>query len=293
MRKIFCAALLVILLAVPSYSLERLTITLGLLDKLNSTEERFAEAWKASFAPHGELLQVNVKFYSTLTAMQMALNAGEIAHMVLPEPSAQYLMNTAGGYDSVLVLRSKGMGLAFGFREDSKALRDEFNAALSAMRDNWVLAALEGAYITAPGKDDPQPVKFTEFPGADTIRVAVTGDLPPIDFIAADGTPAGYNTAVLAEIGRHLKKNIELLDIDSGARSAALASGRVDAVFWYEVEQGTTTQHDIPDGVIVSDPYYEWDRFIHLRRHVEQKSEWSWDFSPAGFFKLYLGGKEW
>ena len=293
MRRIFCAALLVMILAVPSYSLERLTITLGLLDKLNSTEERFAEAWKESFAPHGELLQVNVKFYSTLTAMQMALNAGEIAHIVLPEPSAQYLMNTAGGYDSVLVLRSKGMGLAFGFRDDSKALRDEFNAALSAMRDNWVLAALEGLYISSPGTNDPQPVKFTEFPGADTVKVAVTGDLPPIDYIAPDGTPAGYNTAVLAEIGRYLKKNIQLVNIDSGARSAALASGRVDAVFWYEVEQGAKTQNDIPDGVIVSEPYYEWEKFIHLRRHVERESEWSWDFSASGFFKLYLGGKEW
>ena len=37
---------------------------------------------------------------------------------------------------------------------------------------------------------------------------------------------------MLAELGRRLNKNIELLQVDSSGRAAALASGTVDLVFW-------------------------------------------------------------
>ena len=180
------------------------------------------------------------------------------------------------------------MGLAFGFREDSKNLRDNFNEALSALRNDWTLGALEGVYIESHGTDDPEPVEFKKFEKADTIKVAVTGDLPPIDFVAADGKPAGFNTAVLAEIGAYLKKNIELVNIDSGARTAALASGRVDVVFWYEVDMTSDTQSDVPEGVILSSPYFEWNKFIHLRKAAkEYKSESKW-WSMSDFVNLYF-----
>jgi ABC-type amino acid transport substrate-binding protein len=68
--------------------------------------------------------------------------------------------------------------------------------------------------------------------GAETVKVAVTGALPPMDYVAPDGTPAGFNTALLAEISRRMGKNIELVVVDSVGRAAALASGTVDAVFW-------------------------------------------------------------
>ena len=71
-----------------------------------------------------------------------------------------------------------------------------------------------------------------EISGADTVKVAVTGALAPMDYVAADGSPAGFNTAVLAEISNRIGKNIELVVVDSAGRAAALASGAVDAVFW-------------------------------------------------------------
>ena len=68
--------------------------------------------------------------------------------------------------------------------------------------------------------------------GAETIKVAITGLMPPIDYIAPDGTPAGFNTAVLAEISKRIGKNIELVQVNSLGRATALASGTVDVVFW-------------------------------------------------------------
>ena len=72
--------------------------------------------------------------------------------------------------------------------------------------------------------------------------------------------------AVLAEIGKVLKMNVELVNVAGGARAAALASGRVDVVFWYEVDTASDTQPDVPDGVILSHPYYEWNNFLHVKK---------------------------
>ena len=102
--------------------------------------------------------------------------------------------------------------------------------------------------------------------GADTIKVAVTGDLPPIDFVLADGRPAGFNTAVLAEIGKRLRLNIELLNIDSGARAAALASGRADVIFWVQVYKDSDRQPDVPENIVLSESYFDWNKFLHIRK---------------------------
>lgn len=278
MKKFLCALLLVLILCAGSYAGERRVLRLGLLSKLNSTEEMFTETWKKKFAPNNENLEVRIKFYDTLTAMQMALETRDIANMVLPNTVAEYVLNQNKGYESILVLHSDNMGLAFGFREDSKELCGKFNEALRVMRNNWILQTIEGMYTTSPGTEEPDPVEFEHFDGADTIRVAVTGDLPPIDYVAADGTPAGFNTAVLAEIGAYLKKNIQLVGVETGARTAALASGRADVVFWYEVDTSKKIQDDAPEGVILSEPYYTWDKFVHIRKVPGGKSRSeSWD----------------
>ncbi|MBQ6774243.1 MAG: transporter substrate-binding domain-containing protein [Synergistaceae bacterium] len=281
MKKVFIAALLLFLCVSSSFAAERKVITLGLLSKMNSSEERFAEVWKRTFAPDNEALEIIVRFYDTLSAMQMALNSGEINQMVLPDAIAKYVMAMNPDYEAALVLRSNGMGLAFGFRDDDTELQKEFNRALTYMRNNWILAAIEGVYIASPNGETPAPVKFKYFDGAPAIKVAVTGDLPPIDFIAPDGTPAGFNTAVLAEIGMFLKRNIELVNVDSGARTAVLASGRADVVFWYEVDTSGKIQSDVPDGVILSDHYYGWYNFIHLKKAEKRKNDAprQWDLS--------------
>ncbi|MBQ7267295.1 MAG: hypothetical protein IJR11_02890, partial [Synergistaceae bacterium] len=100
-----------------------------------------------------------------------------------------------------------------------------------------------------------------------------TGDMPPIDMFAGDGKPAGYNTAILAEIGKRLKKNIRLLSIEAAARNSALISGRADVVFWYrtvkieigDAEIDNSVFIDAPDEIILSEPYYSWNREFILK----------------------------
>lgn len=248
-------------------------LRIGTLTRASMPEEDYVErnasddVWMYVIygAGHGD--EDKFHYYNNIASMLMALNAGEIDELVIEKLSAEYLINTNTDYKISCALRAMGAYYTFGFLKDSGAvLQKNFNYALHKMRQDGTLNELIRKYCMNPGKDEMPSVKFDTFKGAETVKVAVTGDLPPIDFIAADGKPAGFNTAILAEIGRRLKINIELVNVETAARTAALASGRVQAVFWYRLFKDATIQYDAAEGVIFSEPYYEWDTVLHVRK---------------------------
>ena len=117
-------------------------------------------------------------------------------------------------------------------KEENAELRDAFDAQLDAMKADGTLQNLVDEHIIKVAQGgEPVAVEFGTFEG-DPVKVAVTGSLPPMDSVAPDGTFAGFNTAVLAEIGKRMEKNIELVQVDSLGRSLALSEGVVDVVFW-------------------------------------------------------------
>ena len=195
--------------------------------------------------------------------MQMALNKGDINSMVMPEFVGSYMLRNTHEYNlhGFVILRNP-VALSFGFLEDKAELRDRFNSVLSDI-NKGKLGMLIRDYITGPYADNPPVVKFDNFDNAETITAAVTGDMPPLDYVDAAGTPAGFNTALLAEIGRRLHVNIKLVNVETGARAAALKSGRADVVFWIAVF-GENFRFDVPDGIIVSKPYYGWDKVYFI-----------------------------
>ena len=193
---------------------------------------------------------MQIKFYDSLNAMLMALKSGEVNAIFVHNAVADYLCarddelyyinhfvapDTGNSNEKALTVRLIENGFhsdefAFMLMSGNEKLRDEINKALDDMEDEGILAKLE-AMLKATD-EEPVPVEPEWIEGADTIRVGVTGDLPPFDYISEAGIPAGYNTAVLAEIGKRTRKNIELVNIDAGGRAIALASGIVDVVFW-------------------------------------------------------------
>ena len=239
---------------------DRKEIVIGTLTKLNLTEEEY-RAWKQSKmiglqylekqgAYHSEKDLSNmpeisgVIFYDTLDAMLMALQAEDIGVAEVPQCTADYLcaqndkivargrfdLSNANGFTKRVAARL-GVGYAFMTTEDKTALRDELDAALTEMKADGTLAALIQSYITDGAVGEQEAVAFTQTDG-ETIKVAITGALPPMDYVAADGTPAGFNTAILAELGKRMNKNFELIQVDSLGRATALASRQVDLVFW-------------------------------------------------------------
>lgn len=305
MKKILCAFILVAVMCSVSFaaakSQKEEVVYAGILTYLGTTEQEFQEGLddlrkavaplipddESSWAEDdrleafiGSLVKTRriISFYDSLLSMQMALRSRKIDEIALPEAVGMYLVSQNPNYDIFFSLNMMPSTIAFGFKRGNTALQKEFNTTINAMKKDGTLARLEREYITEMNSSEPERVKFQDFPKAKTIKVAVTGDLPPIDFIAADGTPAGYNTAVLSEIGKRLKKNIRLISVDTGGRSAALASERADVVFWYRNTEGLKTpakikgknlggvMKDTLEGVILSVPYYEWDTDLIIGR---------------------------
>jgi ABC-type amino acid transport substrate-binding protein len=186
-----------------------------------------------------------IRYYYTLSAMLMGLQAGEVNAIQVPYYTGKYLCSA----NNNLMMRVEyhpekateitdwalsriSDGYSFMMREENAALRDAFDAQITAMKEDGTLQKLIDEYIIKASEGgEPVAIAFEKFEG-DPIRIAVTGSLPPMDYVAADGTFAGFNTAVLAEIGKRLQKNIELVQVDSVGRALALSEGTVDVVFW-------------------------------------------------------------
>ena len=125
----------------------------------------------------------------------------------------------AGGV--IMVLRS----------EDAK-LKEDLDKAIDTLQASGTLKALEDKWITnLPVGNEPANKEIEKIKGAKTVYVGVSGDFVPLDYIAADGRPAGYNVAILTEIGKLLKINFEFVSLDTQAKYAALGSKKIDVVF--------------------------------------------------------------
>ena len=247
---------------------EKFSVKIGVLKYTNISEQQFtklqakiAETLSLRVIPH------KVVFFDNLNSMQMALSSGQIDEVSTYDCVADYLVARTA---SVSVLQDHTIDFSDDFclamRENNEKFYNQVNDVVKAMKDDGTLAKFEKKYITdlKPG-DEPEAVEIEKFEGADTINVAITGDLPPIDLILADGKPAGFNTAVLSEIGKRLHKNIELVQVESGARAAALTSGRVDISFWaiLPISNIIPANVDRPDGIILSTPYYR-GKVVHV-----------------------------
>ena len=261
------ALLLALCMMLPAMAEEPPTVRCGVLSMLNVTEEEMVNYKKARNLIGQQLeaegvvnnairpfldedmpkMNFEIVYFDTLDAMLMALNAGDVDEISIYQAVAEYLTHSDPGLVQLVTFNENVDGNAFAslarrnllsndfafmFMEDNEALRDEFDAALQSITDAEMEKLVQDHITAAINGEEISPIEMPVIEGAETIKVAVTGSLPPMDYVAADGSPAGFNTALLAEISQRIGKNIELVVVDSVGRAAALASGTVDAVFW-------------------------------------------------------------
>ena len=271
MRKILTAFILLALLSGIASAAE---LRVGILAKLNMTQDEYREfisqgrkarAWNF-FSSKIDANDLRFIYYDSLQSMQLALRTGEIDEISLPEVVAEYVMNVTGAYNISSIVKTRPSFFSFGFKKDADpALLNEFNNAILSMKEDGTLAVLQAKFIYDAGIGDPESIEFRKFDNVNKkITVAVTGDIPPIDYVAADGSAAGFNTAVVAELGKRLGVNVELIQVSAGARASAVASGRADCVFWIQGFRDVPKQADVPEGLVLSEPYYEWNEYLNL-----------------------------
>lgn len=234
----------------------------GMLTRSNLDEKQVDDHMKNFNSSHGVITSQQTTYYNNLNSMQMGLTSGSIDTIRTYGSVANYMT----GRNSELAIKdSQTVKLVDNFscamREGDTELKKQFDAAINSMKKDGTLNNLVEKFIkNLKPNEEPPAVAMPQIAGADTIKVGVTGDLPPLDLILADGTPAGFNTAVLAEISQRIGKNIELVTIESNARAAALTSETVDVIFWTVTPNGESplpANSDTPAGVALTQSYYQ------------------------------------
>lgn len=194
-----------------------------------------------------------IKFDSFVN-MQMALNSGRIKLMYCPEIVANYAKTMNPDY--CVSVYTSGDAFLMGVLPEREDLRDALNGALAELKAEGALDALAEQYLN--GNFDLVPAEPVE--GRETLRVVVTGDYPPIDYIAPDGTPSGYNVALMQAIGDKLGYNIEYVCVDSSQRLMTLTTGKADAIFLIQLQaqENNEDAFQSPSGnqsILVTKPY--------------------------------------
>ena len=239
----------------------------GIISHLNMTEKAFNEFMKeAQTKTQQKLKIVNYVYYDNLNSMQMGLESGNVSAISTYESVAHYITQRN---DKLILLSDNAAKRVDSFccavRKDDTELKESLDKAITEMKSDGTIDNLIKKYITdLKADEEPPAVEIARINGADTIRVGVTGDLPPLDLILANGKPAGFNTAVLSELSRRIGKNIELISIESGARATALSSRKIDVIFWAIVpldESAIKLPIDIdkPENVAITKSYYNND----------------------------------
>ncbi|MBR1486016.1 MAG: transporter substrate-binding domain-containing protein [Synergistaceae bacterium] len=270
---------------------KNLDIKVGVLAYLGTTEKEFQDGFDKfrdfviSSDRSEELLKddfINslvqnrriIRFYDSLMALIMDLKAKKLDEIILPENVGIYLLKHDTAYENAFETKILSSGVCFGFREDNTDLKNDFDKVLYEMKADGTLENFALQYVLTSYDREPEPTRPEKIKNSpDEIKIAITGDMPPIDMFAGDGKPTGYNTAVLSEISKRLNKNIKFINTDAGGRSAALMSGRADAVFWYRATQSSIEGDDpfdnlfkdAPEGAILSSPYFSWKNEIIIR----------------------------
>ena len=268
------------------------TSAIGYLSYLNLTEDEMEARLDGELPAYQYLVEHGVMeldatespfqdviFYDSLDAMLMGLLSGEVSALNVPDCTAKYLASVNDQLEQAVLYypeKTEGFsqillnvlcnGYSFMMLEENSELREQFDQVIEEMKEDGTLEELIRVHITE-ASGEPATVTFEEFEG-EPIKVAVTGDLPPMDYVAADGSFAGFNTAVLAEIGKRLEKNIELVQVDSVGRALALSQGNVDVVFWTRGRSEETVEEGLP-----SMSEEEHESFIQEKRANQTEEE--------------------
>ena len=231
---------------------------IGRLSKLNITEDELNEVLKDIMV---NSICNRYVFYDTMTDMLMALNRGDIVVLETDQNTVRYIASRNDNIvDRPPYLNPNNLMFSVLLRGEDVELRDQISNSIAEMEEDGTIEEMRQRYIEdVIVGDDPDVVVPQEFPGARTIKVAVTGDRPPMDYVSAGGEPVGFNTALISEIGKRLGINIEFVTVDCGARGIALATGVCDIVFWMEIGDFENWEgadlEDQPENTIVTKPY--------------------------------------
>jgi ABC-type amino acid transport substrate-binding protein len=186
-----------------------------------------------------------------------ALSSGKIDAFPTMNFCANYMLKRDKTLKMIEVPAKIEGGVIMVVRTEDQLLKEDLDKGISTLQDNGTLNTLESRWITNLSENDPVSEPMPKIEGAKTVYVGVSGDWKPLDYIAADGRPAGYNVAILSEIGKLLNINFEFVSIEADARFTALFSKKIDVIFYHFQSSNTDYFDEFKNpNWIGTKPYY-------------------------------------
>ena len=181
---------------------------IGRLSKLNITEDELNDVLKDIMV---NSICNRYVFFNTMTDMLMALNRGDIVVLETDQNTVRYIASRNDNIvDRPPYLNPNNLMFSILLRGEDTELRDQISSIIIAMKEDGSLEEMRQRYIEdVIAGNDPDAVVPEVIPDARTIKVAVTGDRPPMDYVSAGGAPLGFNTALIAEIAKRLGVNMQ------------------------------------------------------------------------------------
>ncbi|HPG30224.1 MAG TPA: transporter substrate-binding domain-containing protein [bacterium] len=191
-----------------------------------------AETYKDILAKEFGGAPKEVLFFNKATDMVAAIKAGKIDAAPCMKIEADYAIKRNNDLITIPQNEKGECSVLMVVRAEDINLKNELDSAITTLQENGTLKTLEDKWITnLSATNEISNIDIPKIEGAKTYYVGVFGDYAPLDYIAADGKPAGYNTALLAEIGKLLNINFEFISLESQAKFPALFSKKIDVVF--------------------------------------------------------------
>lgn len=173
-----------------------------------------------------------VKTFKRASDYLMALLTGKIDAAFVPKFKAEYDVKRQSKLKIIPVIQPVKMNVVMAVRSADGQFKTDLDKAITILQENGTLKRLEDEWVTnLSTAKEPENRQTPKFAGAKTVYVGVCGDIVPLDYIAADGRPAGYNVALMNEIGKLLNINFVFVSIETQAKYAALNSKKIDLVF--------------------------------------------------------------
>jgi len=186
-----------------------------------------------------------VVYFNRLIDGLTALKAGKIDAFPCHQFAADYLVKRNPDIKEISVNQNFEGGVIMAVRAEDMALKNQLDSAITVLKGNGVLNELEDKWITNLPADEPSNNEIPKIENANTIYVGICGDFPPLDYIAANGKPGGFNVALLSEIEKILNTNFEFVSLESMARFAALSSKKIDVIFCHFESNNTSYFNDL------------------------------------------------
>lgn len=231
---------------------------IGRLSKLNITEDELNEVLRDIMV---NSICNRYVFYDRMDSMVMGLIRGDIVVLETDQNTVRFIKSRYDGIvDRPPYLNPNELYFAMLLRKEDDKLCKQISECIAGMKEDGTMEQMRQLYIEDVIEgDDPEAVVPQVFPDAGTIRVAVTGDRPPMDYVSAGDEPIGFNTALIAEIAKRLEMNVEFVNQTCESRGTALATGVCDIVFWMEIGDFENWEgaglEDQPENTVVTDPY--------------------------------------